>query len=251
MAPKKIILITGANQGIGFESAATIAAASANYHVIIGSRNPERGAKALEELQAKSPVGTLSLLVLDITSDESIKAASEKIAADFGVLDVLINNAGMIVTNPKDRRSELVETFNTNAASPLVLTEALIPLLKKSNDARIINVSTSLSSLSERTDPTSEYYMVRSEAYRISKAALNMATAHIMFDNRSWGAKVWAYCPGYVVTNLTGEEDRQTRLDQGADDPKTSAQGLLEIVEGKRDGEVGTFIGRNGLQIEW
>ncbi|KAF9879168.1 hypothetical protein CkaCkLH20_03401 [Colletotrichum karsti] len=251
MASKRIILITGANQGIGFESASALAAASPDHHIILGCRNPDRGAQALEELRALNPAGTLSVLNLDITSDDSIQAVAEKITTDYGVLDVLVNNAGIIVMDPKSRRSELVDTFNTNAASPLILTEALVPLLKKSKDPRIINVSTSLASLSERTDPSSEYYGVQSEAYRISKAALNMATAHIMFHGRDWGAKVWAYCPGYVVTNLTGEQDRLTRKEQGADDPKTSAQGLLDIVMGKRDEEVYKFLGRNGKQHQW
>ncbi|KXH67088.1 short chain dehydrogenase [Colletotrichum salicis] len=251
MSSKKIILITGANQGIGFDSTWALVSASPDNHVVVGSRSAERGAKAVEDLQARKPAGTVSLLELDITSDDSIKAAVEKLTADFDVLDVLVNNAGIVITQPKDRRSELIDTFNTNAASALLLTEALVPLLKKSKDARIINVTSGLGSIHERTTPGGAFYDVPGDAYRISKAALNMATAHMLWAYNSWGAKVWAFCPGWVVTNLTGEGDRQNRIDGGAESSETSAQGILEIVEGKRDGEVGKFLQRNGGQFQW
>ncbi|EXF74300.1 short chain dehydrogenase [Colletotrichum fioriniae PJ7] len=251
MSSKKIILITGANQGIGFDSAWALVSASPDNHVVLGSRSAERGAKAVEDLQTRKPAGTVSLLQLDITSDDSIKAAVEKLTADFGVLDVLVNNAGIVIMQPKDRRSELIDTFNTNAASALLLTEALIPLLKKSKDARIINVTSGLGSLHERTTPGGAFYDIPADAYRISKAALNMATAHMLWAYKSWGAKVWAFCPGWVVTNLSGEDDRQNRIDGGAESSETSAKGILEIVEGKRDGEVGKFLQRNGEQFQW
>ncbi|GKT41952.1 short-chain dehydrogenase/reductase tropE [Colletotrichum spaethianum] len=220
-------------------------------HVILAARSQERGAKAVEDLRARNPAGTVSLLQLDITSDDSIKAAVEKITAEFGVLDALVNNAGIVVTQPKDRRSELLETFNTNVASTIILTEALVPLLQKSKDPRIINVSSGLGSISERTTPESPYYGVPGGAYRVSKAGLNMATANMVFEFKSWNAKVWAYCPGYVVTNLTGENDRQNRIDSGADSSETSAQGILEILQGKRDSEVGKFVARFGKQYNW
>ncbi|KAK1976400.1 short chain dehydrogenase [Colletotrichum cereale] len=251
MSTKKIILVTGANQGIGYDTSVALASASPDNHVIIGSRSQERGTKAVEDLRARNPAGTVSLLQLDITSDDSITAAVESLTAEFGVLDVLVNNAGIVVTQPKDRRSELLETFNTNAAGTLILTEALVPLLKKSKDPRIINVSSGLGSISDRSNPGSSHYEVGAEAYRLSKAALNMATAHMAYAFKSWGAKVWSYCPGYVVTNLTGENDRQNRVDRGADSSETSAQGILEIVEGKRDGEVGKFIARFGGRFDW
>ncbi|KAK1996223.1 short chain dehydrogenase [Colletotrichum falcatum] len=251
MSSKKIILVTGGNQGIGYDTSVALVSASPDNHVIVGSRNKERGIKAVEDIRARNPAGTVSLLHLDITSDDSIKAAVDSLTAEFGVLDVLVNNAGIVVMQPKDRRSELLDTFNTNAASALILTEALIPLLKKSKDPRIINVSSGLGSISERADPGSLWYKNPAEAYRISKAALNMATVHMVYEFKSWGAKVWAYCPGYVVTNLSGESDRQNRINNGADSSETSAQGILEIVEGKRDGEAGKFIARFGGQYNW
>lgn len=78
-----------------------------------------------------------------------------------------------------------------------------------------------------------------------------MASACMYMGYKSWGAKVWSYCPGYVVTNLTGEGDRQNRIDSGAESSETSAIGLLEIVQGKRDAEVGLFVAKNGKQWGW
>lgn len=210
-----------------------------------------KGTKAKDSLEARKPAGTLSLVQLDITDDDSIKAAVEKITADFGVVDVLINNAGITLKNPPDRRTELLQIYNTNAASPLILTEALIPLLKKSSDPRIINVSSGLGSISDRSDPNSPFSVAPVEAHRMSKAAMNMSTACMYATYKSWGAKVWSFCPGFVITNLTGEEDRQKRADMGAESSETSAQGLLEIVEGKRDGEVGLFLQRRGKRYDW
>ncbi|KAK5252010.1 hypothetical protein LTS03_002045 [Exophiala xenobiotica] len=238
MAPKKIILITGANSGIGFDTAYALASASPDSHIIMACRSLEKGAKALESVQAREPqvVGTLSLVELDITNDASITAAVEKLTADFGVLDVLINNAGIVVTTPQGRRSEL-----GTRSTPM----------PRSNDPRIINVSSELGSISERSDATNKYYGMPAEAYRMSKCALNMATACMYTMYKGWGCKVWSYCPGFVVTNLTGEESRQRRIEMGAESAETSAEGLKEIVEGKRDGEVGLFVTKYGKVYGW
>lgn len=217
----------------------------------MGVRTPSKGEKALEELQARNPAGKLSLIQLDVTDDNSISKAVEQITAEHGVLDVLVNNAGIVVMAPTDRRTEFLDTFNTNAVSPFVLTERLIPLLQKSSDPRIINVTSRLGSINERADPSGEFYKVPAEAYRVSKAALNMATVCMYAKYKSWGAKVWAFCPGYVVSNLTGEEDRKRRIEMGLEGSDTSAQGILEIVQGQRDAEVGMFLQRRGLLADW
>ncbi|POR39591.1 (+)-neomenthol dehydrogenase [Tolypocladium paradoxum] len=251
MAAKRIILITGANSGIGYDASYSVAAASPSNHVIMGCRSLAKGAKALEELQERKPAGTLSVLELDVTNDDTIKAAAEKISADFGVLDALVNNAGVVVRGSRDRRAELLDTLNTNTVGPFVLTEALLPLLRKSKDPRIINVSSAIGSISIRLDPSHASYDLPAEAYRMSKAALNMATACMHAAYSPWGARVWAYCPGYVVTNLTGEGDRQRRRDSGAESSETSAAGILEILGGQRDGEAGSFLHRRGQQLPW
>lgn len=250
-AEKTIILITGANSGIGFDTSYELAAASPDYHVIMTARTPSKGEQALKEIQARKPKGTLSFVQLDVTNDDSIAAAAKQIESEFGRVDVLVNNAGIIKFGPLTR--DLLHThFDTNVYGPTLLTQALGPLLKKSKDLRIINVSSGLGSVGLRLNPDQEYYHNNlAEIYRMTKAALNMLTANQAYEYREVGGKVWSYCPGFVVTNLSGEEDRQRRKDMGAESSETSAVGIREIVEGKRDGETTKFVARYGKHWEW
>jgi NAD(P)-dependent dehydrogenase (short-subunit alcohol dehydrogenase family) len=173
------------------------------------------------------------------------------IQSSFNRLDVLINNAGIVVKGPLTR-SSLAATFDTNVYGAYLLSMAMGPLLQKSSDPRIINVTSGLGSIAKRTDPNDQYYQVKqNEAYRMSKAALNMSSASTAATFDAWGCKVWSYCPGFVVTDLTGAEDRQNRVDRGADSSETSAKGIKEIVDGERDGEVLKFVARRGEQHPW
>jgi NAD(P)-dependent dehydrogenase (short-subunit alcohol dehydrogenase family) len=218
---------------------------------MMGCRNITKGQRALAELQARNPAGTLSLLELDITDDTNITSAVESITRNHGVLDILINNAGIGITTSQGYRASILETINTNAVSALVLTEALLPLLKKSADPRIINVTSGLGSIADRSDPASDAYNLPFEAYRMSKAALNMATACMHAKYQSFGAKAWAYCPGLVATSLTGEEERARLEAMGVDGGEESAKGIVEIVQGRRDHEAGLFVRRDGGRWEW
>lgn len=238
----------GANAGIGYDTAYALAAASSNNHVIMGARNQAKGEKALKELQAHKPQGTLSLVILDVSKDDSIEAAAEKIKADFGRLDVLVNNAGIVTPDPITRES-LRTAFDTNVFGVMLLTNAVTPLLKASKSPKIINVSSELGSITLKLDPTNPYHKMPGEVYRLTKAALNMLTACQHVTLQELGGTAWAFCPGYVITDLTG--DRENRKNQGAESSETSAQGILEIVEGKRDGEAGKFVTKYGKQFPW
>ncbi|PSN74254.1 short chain dehydrogenase [Corynespora cassiicola Philippines] len=249
MSPKQIILVTGANNGIGYDTSYKLVAQSPNNHVIMGSRNIAKGEKALNELQARNPRGTLSLVVLDINSDESINSAVETIRGDFGRVDVLVNNAGVYEHGVS--RAKLRSVFETNVFGPTLLAEAILPLLNASKTRKIINVSSLLGSINQRCDPSFSYYGVTADVYRMSKASLNMLSACQYHTLKDEGFKVWAYCPGYVVTDLSGADDRQNRVDSGAESAETSAHGIWEIIEGKRDAEAGTFIGRYGQSNPW
>ncbi|KAF2795738.1 NAD(P)-binding protein [Melanomma pulvis-pyrius CBS 109.77] len=257
VSTKQVILITGANAGIGYDTAALLAASSSNNHVIIGARNVAKGEKALAEIQARKPQGTLSFLQIDVTDDDSIAAAAKKVEADFGCIDVLINNAGisgtqgMAGTTASPTRENLRAVFETNVYGPTLVTEAVLPLLKASKSPKVINVSSGLGSITMRSDPNDPTYSVSFDVYRMSKSALNMLSACHSASFKKFGAKVWAYCPGFVVTNLTGEEDRQNRVNMGAESSETSAQGILEILEGKRDSEAGGFVTRYGKAYPW
>ncbi|OAA34023.1 short-chain dehydrogenase [Beauveria brongniartii RCEF 3172] len=245
---QRIILITGANAGIGYDTAYALAAASPSNHVIMGARNQAKGEKALKELQDRVPQGSLSIVVLDVSDDASIKAAGAKIKSEFGRLDVLVNNAGIAATDPITRES-LRLAFDTNVFGVLLLTNTVTPLLHASKSPMIINVSSELGSITLRLDPANTFYNIEAEAYRLSKAALNMLTACQHVALQEVGGTAWAFCPGYVITDLTG--DRENRKAQGAESSETSAQGILEIIEGKRGRDVGKFVAKYSKVFLW
>ncbi|KAG0645447.1 Short-chain dehydrogenase reductase tropE [Hyphodiscus hymeniophilus] len=198
-ANKSIVLITGGNSGIGFNTAQALSK-SPNYHVIIGCRSAEKGQKALSDLQSSSPVSPLSMVQLDVTDTASITAAAAKIKEEFGRLDVLINNAGIISRSP-NLLEQLRATFETNTFGPAVVTEAFRPLLEKSGNARLIYVSSGLGSIAWRADPGNMYYKLPAAPYRMSKAALDMLTVCHYAELKDKGVKVWAFDPGTYTTN--------------------------------------------------
>jgi NAD(P)-dependent dehydrogenase (short-subunit alcohol dehydrogenase family) len=176
-------------------------ASSSDYHVIISSRSLEKDQKAMSDLQKQNPRGSLSLLQLDVTDQESISSAATKIEKDFGHIDDLINNAG-ITSRATPLINELRETFETNAFGPAVVTEAFIPLLLKSKGGRLIYISSELGSIEMRGDESYVYYNLPAVAYRMSKAVLNILTMCHHAEYKEKGIKAFAFNPGFVVTNL-------------------------------------------------
>ncbi|KAJ9606356.1 hypothetical protein H2200_009317 [Cladophialophora chaetospira] len=235
--PRITALVTGGNNGIGL-AVCQLFSAQPNYHCIMGSRSLEKGQKALESIKSSNSSSAISLVQLDITSDDSIASAVEEVKAKHGHLDVLINNAGVC---PVDfSRSVLRDCLDTNAISPALVTQAFAPLLLKSSNARIIYVSSALGSIQKRGDPDYMAYDADFKTYRISKAALNMLAACDAWEYKD-KIKVFAFCPGYVITDLAGEREAKEKAGI-AKTPDGSARGLLAIAEGKRDAENGLFL---------
>ena len=243
MATKTTVaLVTGGNNGIGLETCLLLAS-QPHYHVIMGSRSLEKGRAALSQIQSRDLAGSISLVQLDITSDASIDAAKKDVTSQWGRLDILINNAGICPLT--FNRDVLRETLETNAISPALVTQALAPLLKKANSVpRVVYVSSGLGSIGLRSDPSVIAYNEDYKAYRISKAALNMLVACDAWQYERDGFKVFAYCPGYVVSDLAGM--RQAKIDKGVPTAEGSARGLLDIAEGKRDADAGKFLHARG-----
>ena len=247
---KTVVLVTGGNNGIGLATC-QLFAQQANYHTILASRSLEKGEKALSAIQSSSPAGTISLLQLDITSDASIAAAVQEVKTQHGHLDVLINNAGVC---PVDfSRATLQSCIDTNAISPALVTHAFAPLLLSSSPTppRLIYVSSQLGSIALRCDPANPAYGEDYKAYRTSKGALNMLAACDAWEYRD-RVKVFAYCPGYVVTDLA--DMREAKIKQGfAKGPEGSARGLLMIAKGERDAESGQFLHgeQAGMRYGW
>lgn len=239
-----ITLISGANQGIGLATATRLAK-EYGHHVIIGSRNVEAGVKVAQSLQAEGLAA--SSVHLDINSDETIAAAVKMIEAQFGRLDVLINNAGILIDGkvPDLSARELFnQTLTTNVTGSACLTEAMLPLLRKSANPRLVFVSSRMGSLHQATVTDTPFYAIDYKAYDASKSAVNMLAlnyARIFADIP--GARVNVACPGLVATSMTGHT-------QYGAPPETGAQRIVELATLDKSGPTATFSDSKGV-IAW
>ncbi len=174
-----VALVTGANKGIGFEVARAMA--KSGYVVLLGARNPETGRDAADTLTSERL--DVRFVELDVTRIETISAAAARIEAEFGKLDVLVNNAG--IADPRDgppsRASvDVIErVLRTNFLGAVAMAQAVLPLLRKSEAGRIVNVSSELGSITKHGDPAWKYAQVNVLGYCASKAALNMFTVQL------------------------------------------------------------------------
>lgn len=213
---------------------------------MLGCRSVEKGQHALSEIRESlgdSVKASISVIQIDICDQKSIEAAKERIETEFGKLDVLINNAGIIVYQKVDTITSLRQSFETNVFGPLVVTETLESLLRKSAKPYVVYVSSEQGSVSLRLDPDYKFREIRGDHYRMSKAALNMLAGCHRYNFAEWGCKVLAFNPGWCISNLTGEKGREMRIKLGARDPKDPAMALVDVVLGKRDAD----IEKNGM----
>jgi len=240
----KIAVITGANKGIGFETARQLAA-SGGVHVVLAARDRAKGVDAALKLQAEGL--DVEALTLDVTDAASIAAAVTEIEKKFGRLDILINNAGIAVQNGSKKVSEETldvwrKTFDTNLFALIAVTQAFLPLLKKSAAGRIVNLSSILASMALHSDPTSPIYDFKWPAYNVSKTAVNGWTVQLAYDLRDTKIKVNAAHPGWVKTEMGGPAAPM----EIADGAKTSV--ALALIDGK--GPNGAYI-HLGEQLPW
>lgn len=199
----KYALITGANKSIGFEAARQLL--QHGYYVYLGSRNLQNGEQAVAQLHAEG-LTQVEPIQLDVTDSASIAAAREALGQKTKVLDVLINNAGILggmSQPPLSTSIDLIkEVFETNVFGVISVTQAFIDLLRQSAEPRIVNVTSGLGSLTLHNDPTWKYYAVKGAAYQPSKAALNAYTIMLAYELRDTPFKVNAVDPGYTATDF-------------------------------------------------
>ncbi len=216
---KKVALITGANKGLGFQTAKELG--QQGIKILVGARNEERGTKAANEL--KNEGIDAEFVQLDVSNSESIKNAVNTINQNYDHLDILVNNAGIIHANESwdsDSVNSLTQdvlrsTFETNFFGLVDLTQQLVPLIKKSEQGNIVNVSSILGSLGEANNPESDFYQVKPFSYNASKAAVNSYTIHLATALKDDNIKVNSAHPGWVQTDL-GTEHAPLTVEQGA-----------------------------------
>ncbi|KAJ1547556.1 hypothetical protein HK405_005535 [Cladochytrium tenue] len=187
---------------------------------------------------------------LDVADPSSVAAAAASLAAEqLPRIDVLINNVGIIKHPSGSLSADLSDTLATNAVGPAVVTAALLPLLKASSNPRLIYVLSGLGSIAHLTDPSLPFSIPFGLEYRMSKVALNMLAVYHHCEFATWGCKVWAFCPGYVLTNLSGADDRENRVLRGAVGVEVPAQALADVLEGRRDADTEKFIHEYGTYM--
>jgi NAD(P)-dependent dehydrogenase (short-subunit alcohol dehydrogenase family) len=242
---KPVALVTGANQGVGNEIAKALAANG--YIVYLGSRKLENGEKAAAELGDNAKA-----IQLDVTAEETVHAAIDRIGNEYGRLDLLVNNAGISHggTSPKGPE-ELISTgravnvsldevrtvWETNVFGVIAVTQAALPLLRKSSAARIVNVSSGLGSLTWISDPecwAREHFGI---VYAASKTALNAVTLAFALELEKEGIKVNATSPGYTATALNNF--------QGTDSLEVGSREPIRVAL-ETDGPTGSFTGPEG-----
>ena len=239
---QKVALITGANKGIGLETARQLAR-DHGFTVLIGARDAERGEAASAELMAAGLDAQFVQLV--VTDAASIEAARAHVEEKFARLDVLINNAGIVKDTgaPSSTSLDVLrETYETNVFAPVAVIKAFLPLLRKSDAPHIVNMSSGLGSLTQHSDPSWEFYNVKPLAYDSSKTALNAVTVHFAYELRDTPIKINSADPGYTATDLNGHSGPRS-VEQGA-------KIAVALANLPNDGPTGGFFDENG-PVNW
>lgn len=239
----RIALVTGGNKGIGLETVRQLAARE--VHVLLAARYAQAGQAAADALRAEALA--VDFLPLDVTNAESIRAAAAAVETAYGRLDILINNAGIFIDDsalPVSGQALATwrQTFDTNLFGLIAVTQAFLPLLRRSQAGRIVNLTSILGSNTLHSDPTSFIFHSKRPAYNVSKSAVNAWTVHLAYELRDTPIKVNAAHPGWVKTDMGG------------------ADAHLEVVDGARtsvdlallpaDGPSGTYS-HLGQTLPW
>ena len=242
-----VVLITGANQGLGWHACQQLAR-SGSYHVILGSRNPQKGVDAVQKMLSTNPsisTGVLETVPIDVTSDASIDAAVTFISNKYGRLDVLVNNAGSaraVSPNVTTLREQYQEVFDLNVFSHAVVTEKMLPLLKKSVSPtkRVVFTGSSVGSMTIGQEAGHPFFANSLPIYRTSKSAVNMLMVYYSNILRGDNIAVTSICPGFCATAFNAY--------RGTDTPENGAAAIVKAVtEGDNTEVTGKWMNMQGL----
>jgi NAD(P)-dependent dehydrogenase (short-subunit alcohol dehydrogenase family) len=235
---KQTAFITGANKGIGLETARQLA--RAGYHVFLGSRDQRNGARAVEQLQSEG-LEAVELLLIDVADERSVQQAHDDLATRINKLDVLVNNAGIPGTLPQAPSTaaddNLRQVFEVNFFGAIRTVRIFMDLLKKAPLPRIVNVTSDLASLTLHNDPQWEFYPFKTAAYGPSKTALNAYTVALAFELKDT-FKVNAVNPGYTNTEFNHN--------QGYKKVEDAAAPIVQYAMLGADGPTGKFVSDYG-----
>ena len=242
----KIALITGANKGLGFGIARQLG--KQGITVLIAARNESKGKEAVDKLQFEGI--DAHFIKLDISDRSSIESAYNAIAEQFGKLDILVNNAGVnlefsagLPAPSQVSLDVLKQTFEINFFGVVAVTQAMLPLIQKSDAGRIVNVSSNLASLALHQDPDFQFYDVKQLAYDSSKTAVNAFTVHLAHELKDTNIKVNSAHPGWVKTDM-GTDEGELTIEEGAATPVW----LATLPE---NGATGSFFDENQQPMSW
>ncbi|PWW63199.1 SDR family oxidoreductase [Actinokineospora spheciospongiae] len=235
----EVALVTGANKGIGLRIARRLGEVGMTVH--LGARDQERGRAAERELRADGLDARFTRI--DVTVQEQVEAAAERIGAEHGRLDVLVNNAGVVVEwgipTAEITAEHMRAAFEVNVFGTVAVTNAFIPLLSRSANARVVNISSPLGSLSLLSDPENPISTRGLLPYSSSKAALNAVTLVYANALRGEGIKVNAANPGLVATDLNS----RSPFSRGVLTPEQGAEVPVRLALLPEDGPTGSFRG--------
>jgi NAD(P)-dependent dehydrogenase (short-subunit alcohol dehydrogenase family) len=244
--PMKIAFITGGNRGIGLASARRLARDCG--HVVITSRDAAAGEDAADRLRREGYAVTS--LQMDVTDETSVKVAAGIVEDRFGHVDVLVNNAGILPEATNAEPGEIIDlemfrrTYDTNLFGAVAVLEAFLPLVRKSPAGRIVNVSTTMGSLADQTNPDSPYFSLVVPAYQSSKAALNNVTIALAKQLTDTPIKVTSVCPGFVRTDLAPAAAEAPLA------PEDAAEVVYRAATLPGSAESGTFVDAQGV-VPW
>ncbi|ETS80032.1 hypothetical protein PFICI_07561 [Pestalotiopsis fici W106-1] len=261
----KVVLITGANTGIGYETVKVFLESQHRYHVYLGARSPSKGKEVIQKIRAEcsKATNTVELLEIDVESDDSIQKDFEMVKNGQGRVDILINNAGagfdmQFVQNQMSLRECYNKAYNINVTGANVVTWTFMPLLLKSAEPRLLFVA----GLSQMTAAVDNYFPTPPQpagwpkkidfetiGYRCSKTALSMLMLDWHHKLKADGVKVFSVSPGICATDLGGMGPEIIQA-LGGVHPREGGERLIAVAEGKRDADAGKLIDKEGL-IPW
>ncbi|OCK79146.1 putative short chain dehydrogenase [Lepidopterella palustris CBS 459.81] len=268
MDPQEIVLITGANTGLGFQIVRALCGSNKTYNILLAGRSLVKAQQAVRSATEDFPFSRSKLwpIQVDIEDDDSIHRVFDEIQTKFGRLDALVNNAGaqldqQLALGSMTMRQMWNQSWNVNTVGAQIMTSVFIPLLLQSNNPRLLFITSGTSTLNgteNRTLAVNKYppkgwpknnfdgNSFSVPAYRSSKTGMNMMMREWYRMLKEDGVKVWCVSPGFLATGLGGNQEANKNM--GAGDPAEAGNFVKSVLEGYRDGDVGKVILRDGVQ---